>query len=175
MSIRVTTDRFGDIAVDERTLLTMPSGIVGFPHATRFVILDHDRPALFKWLQAVDDPALAFVIMDPGDLSCEYRVMLQPQELAELELQTLSDAVVFVILTLRGADPHGITANLRGPVIVNERTRFAKQLILPDDLPTRFPVWSEPSIKRREPGHVCAPVDLSGPRGFTQACNRPDR
>jgi flagellar assembly factor FliW len=162
MPIRVTTGRFGDIEVDERTLLTMPSGIIGFPHATRYVVLDHDRPAPFKWLQSVDDPALAFVIMDPGDLPCEYRIMLQPQDLAELELQVPSDAAVFVIVTVRGPDPGGITANLRGPIIVNERTRCAKQLILSDNLPTRFPVWSEPSMMPAQPGRVCAPAGLSG-------------
>jgi flagellar assembly factor FliW len=162
MPIRVTTGRFGDIEVDERTLLMMPSGIIGFSHATRYVVLDHDRPAPFKWLQSVDDPALAFVIMDPGDLPCEYRITLQPQDLAELELRAPSDAAVFVILTVQGSDPGGITANLRGPVIVNERTLCAKQLILSDDLPTRFPVWSEPSTMPAEPGRDCAPAGLSG-------------
>ena len=75
---------------------------------------------------------------------------------------TSSDAPVFVIVTVRGPDPGGITANLRGPVVVNERTRFAKQLILSDDLPTRFPVWAEPSTMPTEPGHACAPAGLSG-------------
>ena len=162
MPIRVTTSRFGDIEVEERILLMMPDGIIGFPHATRYVILDHDRPAPFKWLQAVDDPELAFVIMDPDDLPCDYRILLQPQDLADLDLQTPSDAAVFVIVTVRGPDPGGITANLRGPVVVNERTRFAKQLILSDDLPTRFPVWAEPSTMPTEPGHACAPAGLSG-------------
>lgn len=162
MPIRITTGRFGDIEVDERTLLMMPSGIIGFPHATRYVILDHDRPAPFKWLQAVDDPDLAFVIMDPGDLPCDYPILLQPQDVADLNLQAPSEAAVFVIVTIRGPDPRGITANLRGPVVVNERTRFAKQLILSDDLPTRFPVGAEPSTMPTKPGHACAPAGLSG-------------
>lgn len=162
MPIRMTTDRFGDVEVDEQTLLRMPWGIIGFSHATRYVVLDHDRPAPFKWLQSVDDPALAFVIMDPGDLACEYCIMLQQQDLAELELQAPSDAAVFVIVTVRGPDPGGITANLRGPIIVNERTRCAKQLILSDDLPTRFPVWSETPARSAQSGHVCAQAGLAG-------------
>jgi flagellar assembly factor FliW len=51
--------------------------------------------------------------------------------------------LMFVILTIPLDTPEHMTANLRGPVVVNAQTRVAKQLILRDDYPTRAPVFDQ--------------------------------
>jgi flagellar assembly factor FliW len=50
-----------------------------------------------------------------------------------------------VILTIPSDDPSAMTANLRGPLLMNPRTRLCKQLVLTEDYPTRYPVFSAPS------------------------------
>ncbi|MGH7231713.1 MAG: flagellar assembly protein FliW, partial [Nitrospiraceae bacterium] len=42
-------------------------------------------------------------------------------------------------------DPSRITANLRGPLVVNQRSRLAKQVILREEQPTRYPLFSQPA------------------------------
>ncbi len=143
--MKVTTTRFGEIEFPDHTLLRFPSGIIGFPESTRFVILDHDREAPFKWLQSADEPWLAFVIMDPASFKPDYCPDVDPMELFDIGSPPDDDRLQFVILTVPHGDPSGITANLRGPVMVNERTRQAKQVILKEELPTRYPVFSRPS------------------------------
>ncbi|MFO0775921.1 MAG: flagellar assembly protein FliW [Nitrospiraceae bacterium] len=142
MMLTVKTSKFGVIQVAPELLLTLPAGLIGFPECTRFVVLDHDRPAPFKWLQSVDSPDLAFAIMDPSDLSCGYSITLSEDDARALHPQDDDQYAVFVILTVRSAEVDGTTANLRGPVLVNVRTRIGKQVVLVEDLPTRFPVFS---------------------------------
>ena len=54
------------------------------------------------------------------------------------------------ILTIPSEDPGRITANLRGPLLFNTRTRLCKQLVLSDDVPTRYPLFPVPSPERDE-------------------------
>ncbi|MER3425050.1 MAG: flagellar assembly protein FliW [Nitrospiraceae bacterium] len=137
----MTTSRFGDIEFKEDMVLTFPSGIIGFPQATRYLILDHDRQAPFQWLQCIDDGSLAFVVMDPALFKSDYRVAIDQEAIAELGHSEKSELILFVILTIPSGDPTLMTANLRGPVIVNHRTRLAKQLILQEEWPTRYPLF----------------------------------
>jgi len=54
-----------------------------------------------------------------------------------------------VILTIPSDDPSAVTANLRGPLLLNLRTRLCKQLVLSEDYPTRYPVFSDPRPAER--------------------------
>ena len=139
----IHSTRFGDIECPEEKILKIPSGIIGFPSSTRYLVLDHDRDVPFKWLQSLDQEELAFVIVDPVWFKPDYRVTIALDEIMELGRVDERDLVLFVILTIPSDDPSRMTANLRGPVIVNAGTRTAKQVILRDEFPTRAPVRHE--------------------------------
>ncbi len=138
----VCTSRFGTIEAPEEHLLTFPAGIIGFPHLTRYVTLDHDRDMPFKWLQCVEDGELAFIVMEASMVKPGYRVAISRADVSELGEAETGDYILLVILTVPSADPARITANLRGPIIVNLRTRMGKQLVLREDHPTRHPLFS---------------------------------
>ncbi|WP_447977045.1 flagellar assembly protein FliW [Candidatus Nitrospira bockiana] len=137
--MRIATSRFGTIECPDQSVLSFPDGILGFPLSKRYVVLDHDRDVPFKWLQSADEPHLAFVIADPVLFATPYDVRIPEEELRELG-QAGSDVLVFVLVTVRSEDPPVLTGNLRGPVVVNPRTRAARQIILRDDYPTRCPL-----------------------------------
>ena len=159
--MKLTTRRFGTLEIPADSVLTVPCGIIGFPRSTRYVILDHDRDAPFKWLQSVDEPDLAFVIMDPVLVKPGYQVEVAEEDIPELGALDAADLVMFVILTIPSGDPSRITANLRGPVIVNYRTRHAKQVVLEQELPTRHPLFAgDPAPSALH----CEPAPLAGCR-----------
>jgi flagellar assembly factor FliW len=140
-------------------VLTFPSGILGFPDCRRYVILDHDTDAPFKWLQSLDEPGLAFVILDPAYFHPEYDVQVPHEALLEVESKDNEELIVSVLLTIPSNDPTGITANLRGPLLMNPRTKLCKQLILSDSYPTRFPLFShQPSAETLAPKPVASAV-----------------
>lgn len=141
--MNIETTRFGTLEVDKENFLTFPSGIIGFPLSTQYFLLDHSRDVPFKWLQSVQEPHLAFVVMDPALFKPDYRIALKREDIAEIGAVTLDDLLIFVILTVPSPDPTLITANLRGPVVVNARNRLAKQVILQEEFPTRYPLFQD--------------------------------
>lgn len=134
--------RFGNCEIRPDSVLTFPSGILGFPDCRRYVILDHDTEAPFKWLQSLDEPGLAFVILDPASFHPQYDVQVPNEALLEVQGKDEDELIVSVLLTIPSNDPTGITANLRGPLLMNHRTKLCKQLILSDSYPTRFPLFA---------------------------------
>jgi flagellar assembly factor FliW len=137
----VHSTRFGDLDIAGHVVLTFPSGILGFPDWTRYVILEHHTEAPFRWLQCLDEPDLAFVIMDPALFKPDYQLSAPPDTLSEIQCSAPEDLGVVVILTIPSEDPSTITANLRGPLLISHRTRLGKQLVLTDDFPTRYPLF----------------------------------
>ena len=128
--MHIETTRFGPMQIDERMIIHFPDGLLGFPDIKNYVIFEHDQDVPFKWLQATDEPALAFVIMEPFLFQPDYQVEIQEQDLQELRVSDTSHISIFVILTIPAGQPARMTANLQGPVLVNGENRWAKQLVL---------------------------------------------
>jgi flagellar assembly factor FliW len=151
-----TSSRFGTLDIKDDTVLTFPSGLLGFPECRRYVILDHDTDAPFKWLQSLDEPALAFVILDPALILADYRIEAADEAIVEVQGGEPDELSTAVILTIPSTDPGQITANLRGPLLMNPRTRLGKQLVLPDEFPTRHPLFPHTT---QEPTAEAQPVE----------------
>jgi len=141
MITQCRSSRFGMLEIDDDSILTFPSGLLGFPESRRYVILDHDTEAPFKWLQSLDEPALAFVIIDPDLLLADYHIQVPDDALAEVQGSEADELSTAVILTIPSDDPGRMTANLRGPLLMNQRTKLCKQLVLSDEFPTRHPLF----------------------------------
>jgi flagellar assembly factor FliW len=145
----VASTRFGNLNVSAESLLIFPSGLLGFPEWTRYVILDHDTDAPFKWLHCAEEASLAFVVIDPVLFHENYQVVISPEARGEVEGSETDELGLAVILTIPSDDPSAVTANLRGPLLMNPRTRLCKQLVLSEDYPTRYPVFSAPRHAER--------------------------
>jgi flagellar assembly factor FliW len=139
-TLTFTSTRFGEFTVPAETVIEIPSGIIGFPHATRYVMLEHKQP--FSWLHSVDDPNLAFVVVDGFEFGQQFDVK-PPVGDKDSDLKADDEYAILIIVTVR-PDPRLTTANLKAPVFVNMRNRKGVQVIIDDArYSTRFPLWSE--------------------------------
>ncbi|MDH5740346.1 MAG: flagellar assembly protein FliW [Nitrospira sp.] len=152
--MKCTSTRFGSFEVSEDSIVRFPSGLLGFPEQQRYVILDHDTEAPFKWLQSVDEPGLAFVLMDPATFHPDYHIDVPADALAEIKEGQPDDLALVVILTIPSDDPGRITANLRGPLLISHTTKLGKQLVLSEEFPTRHPLFPA------APPSTVAPTDV---------------
>ena len=135
--MRITTKPFGEIEVDERQEIFFPSGILGFEDLKHYVLLDATQPP-FYWLQSVDVVDVSFVLIDPRVFKPTYRLEVNPEELDEIGVTAEQDIIDFSIVTIPDC-PSEMTANLQGPIIVNRRTRVARQAISRNpDLSVRY-------------------------------------
>lgn len=127
--MNVETTRFGTLEVDESTLISMPGGMLGFEDCKRFLLLQHRAGSNFRWLQSVEEPAVAFVVVDPVTHFANYEVELSDRDVERLHLMDAEDASVVVILTISSGG-RDISANLAAPMIINFRERIAAQVVL---------------------------------------------
>ncbi len=115
--------------------LTMTGGLPGFPSVERFVLVEVPDTLLFR-LRGVEAPDLEFVVAPPAPFFPDYAPEVDDVSAARLGLLDAEDALVLLVLTM-GADVASTTANLLAPVVINQRTRQAAQIVLDGDWPLR--------------------------------------
>jgi flagellar assembly factor FliW len=152
--MHVETERFGTLEITPEAMIEVPQGLYGFEHAKRFCLIDHHGSNSFRWLQCLDVPALAFVVINPYDFFTNYQVELEDQEATAIELRQPQDAIILNLVTL-GNSPEETTANLVGPIVLNAKNRKAKQVVLANQAyTTKHRLLPENSGAR--PPHVAA-------------------
>lgn len=145
---RLKTARFGEIAYAKADLYHFPNGLIGFAEHRRFLLLDLDEAGIFHCLQSADDPAFALIVVDPLIVRPDYRAKVDEAAIAALELEDLADAVVLASVVVH-KDPVRMTANLRGPIVINVATRLGAQVVLPNaEYDVRTPIGE--SMAREE-------------------------
>ncbi len=132
--IKINTKRFGEMEFPEDAMVRVLGGLIGLSGYENFVIIRYQDDSPFYWLQCVDDPELALVMIDPHLFKPDYDPPIPLSLNAELDVQAPGELSVFVIVTIPAGNPGAMTANLLGPMVVNPRSRRAKQLVLDDRL-----------------------------------------
>ncbi len=130
-TLRVRTISFGEIEVPESKILTFPEGIPGFPDNRRFVVLSPDEITPFQYLQALDEPPVAFLVISPFLVSPGYEVQLSDSDMENIGSQDVRELTIYAVVTIP-EDPQGATVNLSAPVVINEKSRRGRQFILCD-------------------------------------------
>ncbi len=130
--MKINTSRFGGIEVEDQSVVNMPEGMLGFAEFKQFVLIQHNQGSPFLWYQAVDEPNLAFVMVDPFTFFPDYEVLLSRDDLDALEAVELGNLAVFSVVVIP-ENPEDMTANLRGPVLINVDKKIARQVVLNDE------------------------------------------
>jgi flagellar assembly factor FliW len=124
--IRFETSRFGTLEVKEDKIINFPQGLIGLPWLRRFVLIDH-RDTPVKWLQAVDDPDIAFIVVPPELIVNDFSMGIDDAVRNYLEIEDDADLVVLVTMRVKDND---VIANLKGPIVINSKNMRGVQLIL---------------------------------------------
>jgi flagellar assembly factor FliW len=126
----IKTTRFGEMEVDESRAIHFTDGLPGFHNKRDFIILEHKPGSPFLWLQSMDTPDLAFVMINPFMMKSDYLQDLPPEEEALLKNKNDDEIIVFSLVTIPRGEVEKATVNLMGPIVVESKSRNAKQVIL---------------------------------------------
>jgi flagellar assembly factor FliW len=129
--MKIENTRFGDLEISEEMLVHFPQGIIGFSKAKNFVILDHGDQTVIRWLQAIEIPELAFVIVDPLPLVANYPVERLKQEARDVDISDDEDVAIAAIVTIP-EHPKAPTVNLLAPLVMGTTSHRGKQVVLQD-------------------------------------------
>jgi len=126
VNVKFRTTRFGELKVEEEKVIHFPHGLLGFGAVKRYVLLDYEETPV-KWLQAVDDPDVAFIVMDPTVLVQDYTIPMDDSMRKALQLEEEDDLAVLTIVRVENGK---VIANLKGPLLFNSRHKIGLQAIL---------------------------------------------
>lgn len=130
--LRYKSLRFGQIEYSLEDMITFPEGIVGFPDAHRFVLLNHRPDSPFRWLQSLDESGLAFLVCDPVAFVNGYAPEMHDDAAQLLELTEDVPRICYVIASIPVGKPREMTLNLAGPIVINAENNIALQLVVDD-------------------------------------------
>jgi flagellar assembly factor FliW len=129
LSTTVELPRFGEIEFAEADVMLFPWGLPGFADHTRWLILSLDTQPSYVWLQSLDDPKIAIPAADPWMVFETYDPQLPAYAFSSLEIAQAGDFTLLCVVVVKpGAQE--MTMNLMAPIVVNLRTRRARQVVL---------------------------------------------
>ena len=148
--MHIQTSRYGKIEVEENQIINIHSGLIGFSEDKRFVIRDDEAAKPFRWLQSVDNDALAFVMIEPHFSFSNYELELTQENLKKLKAESIEELSVFVLVTM-AKKMEDVTVNLQGPLLFNLKKKLGLQFIIPEGkYSTRHSLFGE-KLKMKAP------------------------
>lgn len=135
--MKVETYLFGSVEVNPETVITFPAGLVGFENAKRYMLVHEDiKSGLASFtLQSIDEPNLAFQIVDPTALGFNYELALSDAENAMLQTPEAEDVAVMLVMFKQDGETAGIQPNIRAPLLINTKARVGVQKIMEKMVP----------------------------------------
>lgn len=134
--MQLQTKHFGQIEVNENDIIHFPSGLPGFEHVKKYTLLGRGTDTLFFWLQSIDEPNLAFVVVDPFQVNPEYYVDADDSEIEEIHIKDPEDVLTLAIVTVP-ENVSNTSVNLKAPVLINLQNNMGKQIVMKNET---FPV-----------------------------------
>lgn len=141
--MKILTRDFGETEIDESTIISFPSGIIGFESVTKYTLLSPLGEGIFPmWLQSVEGPDPCFVVYDPMEIYPDYKFEISDEEqhLLKIGKETPYRCIAVAIVPDNYRET---TINLRCPIVINTEDNIAAQVILTEQYEFKAPVYDE--------------------------------
>lgn len=139
--MKIETKFLGQVTIDEKNIIQFSNGLPGFEDLKEFIVLPLEKDSPFAILQSIKQYEIGFVIAFPFSFKQDYAFNLTEEDKEDLKIESTEDIVTYAIITLK--EPfNSSTLNLQAPIIINQKQKIAKQLVLQDSTmyPIRFPI-----------------------------------
>jgi flagellar assembly factor FliW len=129
--LKLETLTFGTLEFDEKSIIHLPEGMLGFPKQKKYILVEEPEIQPFKWLQSLEDQYIAFPVVDPHLLFKGYLCALTLDDLRALEIEGEKDVFTLAVAVI-AENPNDSSINLRAPLLINHHKMVGKQVILMD-------------------------------------------
>ncbi|MDR3312475.1 MAG: flagellar assembly protein FliW [Spirochaetaceae bacterium] len=121
----------GTVTIAEKQRFVFPEGLFGFEEFTDYALINSDYEP-FLWFQSLQEPALAFLVVDPFVIRPDYEADIDDLSLGKIGITSPSQVLVLAILTVP-PPPAPVTVNLQGPLVINKASNICLQAVLSDE------------------------------------------
>lgn len=135
---------FGEVEVADDKIITFESGMPGFEEYKTYTLMYDVEKAkrTIMWLQCIEEPELAFPVIEPMKVCEDYNPVVEDEWLTALgEVESDDDYFLLAVFTVP-ADLTKMTVNLKAPIVINMKTMKACQIIVNnDEYPVKYNVY----------------------------------
>jgi len=129
-AMKISTTRFGNLAIEDADVLTFVEGLIGMEDCRRWVLLADAQNSALGWLQSLDRPEVALGVVSPRRFVPDYQVRVARREIQPLGLRTPNEAQVLAIVSHSDT---GLALNLKAPLVIHVAERLGRQIVARDD------------------------------------------
>lgn len=153
--MKADTRLFGTIDIEDEKIIVLENGMIGFPDMRKFALIFDEEKGMkatsIMWLQSMDEPAVAFPVMQPNAVKEDYNPSVNDEILTSLG--ALNDENTYVLVTVTASkDVKQTSVNLKAPVVINSETRKGCQIIVEDDYPVKYNIYEALEARKKEAG-----------------------
>ena len=95
------------------------------------------------------EPSFAMPVMQPNVIMPDYNPIVNDELISPLGEFTEDNLYVLVTVTVP-SDITKMTANMKGPIIINTDTLLASQIVVENDMQVRFPIYELLKARKEE-------------------------
>ena len=114
--MKIETTRFGSQEIEQETILHFPNGLLSQAKDSDSQLKDfklfhkedtdsEDKTIIVFWLQAVDNPDVAYEIMDPALVNFYYDIALPDEDYELLESQSTDEIAMMLMISEGETNP----------------------------------------------------------------------
>lgn len=122
----------GPLDYEDSAVIEFPAGLPGFEQRTRFLLVERPDLRPLVLLQSVDEPALRFLTMPVHVVDPGYHLSVSADDLRVIGVEGAEKLLALAIVCLRDGQPP--TANLLGPVVINQAANRGTQAVRNDTI-----------------------------------------
>jgi flagellar assembly factor FliW len=130
--MKIETQMFGTVVLEEDKIFSFQDGLLGFEDLKHFVLIEAEELKPIAWLVSIDEPEVAFPLADARFFVENYEVAITKEDREVLDVNGDDDVAIYTIVSLP-TEEKPLTANLRGPVVINLSSRLGRQVVLRDE------------------------------------------
>lgn len=126
----LTSQFFGTIEYMENEVVNFVRPILGFDQLTKFIVVSSPESEPLKWLLSIENPKISFVILEPQWVLQSYEIEISQHDIRALGgSENKEDYQAYLIITVPKGKPEEISANLKGPIVINRKNLNAIQMV----------------------------------------------
>ena len=130
--MEINSKLLGKIEYVEESIIKFEEGIIGITEKKEFVFIEKEDFLPFNYLQSLEDPDFSLIVINPFYVDKDYEYNISKDDLKSLKVKDDSDFFIVAIVVFSN-NIDNITVNLRAPIIINIKTKAAKQVLLLND------------------------------------------
>jgi len=128
----IETKLLGEVEINESEILSFEQGLLGLPEYRNYILLSLDVDLPLALLQSTEEASIGFVVAFPYAFKKDFEFDLSEEDIQDLKIASPEDAITYAIVTLKETFKDS-TINLLAPLVINTKTKTAKQIVLQDN------------------------------------------